>query len=226
MLYNLKKCLSFDEVIMSKMLIKEGDFEGESWRLQGEFLTNGFYKVKELPLAELRALNKRQQLNDLLYVKFEFTNGITFIASMNSILFDELYDVFQRCKNNTDIESATESTNLDSDGEPIELEVWRSGQVPAKHSQQNILMLIGGSIFSLVFIYGVNTVDINHVETLAYQKECIESIHTKTGYNKEKLIGDGREINYQDTTGDIFTFRCDAGNVRFFADSTGNWMNM
>jgi len=211
---------------MSKILIKEGDFEGESWRLQGEFLTNGFYKVKELPLAELCALNKRQQLNNLLYVKFEFTNGITFTASMNAALFDELYDVFQRCKNNTDIHEATENSNLDSDGEPIEHEAWKSGQVIAKHSQQNILMVIGGAVFSIVFIYGVNTVDLNRVETLKYQKECRENIHLNTGYDKAKLIGDGRKIIYTDNIGDSFTFRCDEGVIQFYADSTGNWMNM
>jgi len=211
---------------MSKILIKEGDFEGESWRLQGEFLTNGFYKVKELPLAELQALNKRQQLNDLLYVKFEFTNGITFTASMDSTLFDELYDIFQRCKNNTDINEATENTNLDSDGEPIVHEVWKSGQITAKHSQQNILMMIGGAIFTVVFVYGVNSVDLNRTATLAYQKECIETIHLKTGYDKLKLIGDGRDITYKDTIGDTFTFRCEDKTVQFYAASTGSWMNM
>ena len=207
---------------MAKILIKTGEFKGEAWVLQGQFLTNGFYKVKELPLTELKHLIKKQELNNLLYADFRFTNGINFTASMNSALYEELNEVIQCIKDDPENETYK---HRDSSGDPLQAD-WEHGRIVAKHSQQNILMVFGLLIFSAIFTYGVMTADLNKRETMIYQHECIKSIIALTGYEKTKLIGDRQNIQYTNDADEQFTFRCTEDKVQFHAESTGQWVNM
>lgn len=205
---------------MAKILIKTGEFKGNFWVLQGDLLTNGFYKVKQLPLSDLLSLNKKQQLNNLLYAEFKFTNGITFTASMNSELYAELYEVIQNCKQNSKKENTADNN------ESLQQEAWKKGKVIAQLSQQNILQVIGCLLFVTIFLYGIKTVDLNRGDTLKYQQACIEKIHTLTGYNRSSLVGDGQKISYKNNSNDKFIFRCVKGKVQFYAESTERWMNM
>lgn len=91
---------------MALIMVKTGEFKGEEWVLQGDKLINGFFKVKELPLSELVSLSKIEEIDKLLYVEFEFSNGISFTASMKSKVYAELYEIFLSCKD-TDINKTT-----------------------------------------------------------------------------------------------------------------------
>jgi len=210
---------------MAKMLMKNGNFEGEYWRLEGDRLSNGFYKVKELPLCELSCLNKRQEIDNLFYVKFEFNNGITFTASMDSTLYDELYDAFQTCKNMPHDE-AVASDNPFNKHYALQKEDWKKGKVEAQLSQQNILQVFGLVVFLAIFLYGINTADLDRAATLTYQRACINDIHSLTGYDKTRLIGEGKQIEYEALNGETTLFRCHDDKAQFYVEATGQWVNL
>jgi len=211
---------------MAKMLIKNGDFEGESWRLEGDKLVQGFYKVKELPLTELDSLHKREDPNHLYSVEFKFSNGISFTAIMTPALYEELNEVYKDCKNPPPLEEYAKNKNINHAAESLKQASWKSGKVVAQRSEQNILQVLGWVIFAAVFFYGVKTSDLNRGDTIAYQKACTASVHTVTGYDQSKLIADGHNISYQNETGDYFIFRCTEGEIQFYAEATEQWVNM
>lgn len=211
---------------MAKMLMKNGQFEGESWRLEGQKLVNGFYKVKELPLTKLLSLRKKQQLNDLFYVEFTFNNGIVFTASMNAELYEELQEVLKTCKKGRPLTELKTGGSITANVESAQQQAWRSGKIIAHRSEQNILQVLGWVIFVAIFAYGVRTSDLHRGETLAYQKACMESVNSLTGYDKTNMVGDAREIYYRNGTDDTFIFRCTEDKVQFYTEATDQWVNM
>lgn len=212
---------------MAKILIKTGEFEGQCWRLEGDKLTHGFYKVKELPIPELLFLTKKQQLNNLLYAEFRFSNHITFTASMTLELFDEIQIIMKESK-------IPRKSDIPLDSGPVAREepetqqqqAWKNGKVIAQRSEENILQVLGWVIFIALFTYGVKNSDLNPRATLAYQQACMTSVNALTGYEESSLKAEGKEITYQSNNGDAFTFRCSEDKVQFYAESTGQWVNM
>ena len=211
---------------MAKMLIKNGEFKGEYWRLEGDKLVNGFYKVKELPLTELNSLYKREYPNSLYSVEFKFSNGIHFTATMAPDLYDELDVVYNECKNPRPLEESAMNRNVNHAAEYQKQESWKNGKVVAQRSEQNILQVLGWVIFAAIFFYGVKTSDLNRRDTIAYQKACTESVHAVTGYDRSQLIAEDHTISYQNDIGDSFIFRCTENKIQFYAEGTGQWINM
>ena len=204
---------------MTKLLIKKGAFEGESWHLNGDKLCTGFYKVKELPLSELRSLHKRQTPNNRYAVEFRFNNGITFIASMDALLYEEVNEVYKSCQSNL-------SENGSEASKSLQHQAWINGQVIAHRSIENMLYLFGFCILAAIFSYAIQTADPHRKDIRAQQARCIERINIVTGYDKSALLSDGQQITYRNDDGDSLLLRCDANKVQFFAPHTQQWINL
>ena len=156
------------------ILIKTGEFKDQPWKLNGDKLTNGFYKIKELPLSELVLLNKKEEISKLLYVEFEFSNGITFTASMLKNVYAKIYEAFLQHKDSSKLNSNT----IDDS--------WKEGKPIVKTSKMNIVFAVVGGLFLISVFNGNNTT--KSKDYLTYDKARLCKAYIGSMFGKSTSI--------------------------------------